>query len=112
MFNYDSAMSDTESHVFTNVSQPENESEDIPYNIDDFDNTVYPDDLVMKIVFVKGTIIEDKYYVKGKPYAKYVVLDSFQEVLDDEGIEYQDYCQALEGRAYLQMKQEGTLARE
>lgn len=109
IFNYDSAMSDTESHVFTNVSQS-NINTEYDYMYDDLGTQVLPDDLVMKVVFKKRKISKD--CLTTITFAKYVTIDNYVELIDDIGIEYQDYSFAIEGREYLQKKLEGVLDRE
>lgn len=111
MFIYDSAMSDTESHVFTNVSQSnKNVQLEYDYMYDDFGTQVYDDDLVMKVVFKKKKV--SKGCLTTITFAKYVTIDNYVELIDDEGIEYQDYSFAIEGKEYLQKKLEGALDRE
>ena len=109
MFNYDSAMSDTESHVFTNVSQS-NINTEYDYMFDDYGTQVFPSDLVMKVVFSKREITQDR--LVKVTFAKYVVIDNYVELIDDIGIEYQEYSFAIEVREYLQKKLEGALERE
>lgn len=112
MFDYDTAMADTDSHVFTNVIQT-NESyirSEYDYMYDDFGTQVNPTDLVMKVVFSKKEVIKDR--LIKVTFAKYVTIDNYVELIDDVGIEYQDYSFAIEGREYLQKKLEGVLDRE
>lgn len=111
MFNYDSAMTDPKSHVLTNVSQSENDVQsEYDYMYDDFGTQVYDDDLVMKVVFKKRKV--SKGCLTTITFAKYVTIDNYVELIDDVGIEYQDYSFAIEGREYLQKKLEGVLDRE
>ena len=109
MFNYDRAMADTKSHIFTNVSQS-NINTEYDYMFDDYGTQVFPSDLVMKVVFSKREITQDR--LVKVTFAKYVVIDNYVELIDDIGIEYQDYSFAIEGREYLQKKLEGVLDRE
>lgn len=111
MFNYDSAMTDPKSHVLTNVSQSENDVQsEYDYMYDDFGTQVYDDDLVMKVVFKKRKVSTG--CLTTITFAKYVAIDNYVELIDDIGIEYQDYSFAIEGREYLQKKLEGVLDRE
>ncbi|MFC0278132.1 hypothetical protein ACFFH2_15770 [Enterococcus devriesei] len=112
MFNYDSAMADPESHIFTNVSQTNSSDaqSEYDYMYDDFGTQVYSSDLVMKVVFSKKEIIKDR--LIKVTFAKYVTIDNYIELIDDIGIEYQDYSFAMEGKEYLQKKLEGALDRE
>lgn len=112
MFHHDNAMTDTENHVFINVNQAPKTSNlaDDEYLYDDFGTHVLPDDLVMKVIFSKKEIRQDR--LIKITFAKYVTIDNFVELIDDIGIEYQDYSFAMEGREYLQKKIEGALDRE
>lgn len=110
MFDYDTAISDTESHVFTNICNQNNFESEYDYMLDDFGSRVLPDDLVMKVVFSKKEIIQDR--LIKVTFAKYVTIDNYVELIDDIGIEYQDYSFAIEGKEYLQKKLEGALDRE
>lgn len=110
MFNYDRAIQNPENRIFINVNPKKQIEEEYDYKNDDLGNVVYPSDLVMKIVFSKREIIEDR--LIKVTFAKYVLLDNYQEMLDEIGIEYQDYSFAIEGREYLQKKLEGVLDRE
>lgn len=109
MFNYDRAMADTKSHIFTNVSQS-NINTEYDYMFDDYGTQVFPSDLVMKVVFSKREITQDR--LVKVTFAKYVSIDNYVELIDGIGIEYQDYSFAIEGREYLQKKLEGVLDRE
>lgn len=112
MFNRDVAMSDPDSRVFTNI-RPRSTTpveDDYDYNLDDFGSQVLPDDLVMKVVFKKRKITND--CLTTITFAKYVTIDNYVELMDDVGIEYQDYSFAIEGREYIQKKLEGALDRE
>ncbi|MGM0173670.1 hypothetical protein [Enterococcus sp. DIV0800] len=111
-FDYDSKMADPESHIFTNVRQTNNSGarSEYDYMYDDFGTQVYPKDLVMKVVFSKREVIKDR--LIKVTFAKYVTIDNYVELIDDIGIEYQDYSFAMEGKEYLQNKLEGALDRE
>lgn len=112
MFDYDKAISDPDNHVFTNVNQTQikNDKSEYDYMYDDFGTQVYDSDLVMKVVFSKRQITQDR--LVKVTFAKYVVIDNYVELIDDIGIVYQDYSFAIEGREYLQKKLEGVLDRE
>ncbi|WP_379946433.1 hypothetical protein [Enterococcus devriesei] len=112
MFDYDKAISDSDNHLFTNVNQTlnKNDNPEYGYLYDDFGTQVLPDDLVMKVVFKKRKISKD--CLTTITFAKYVTIDNYVELIDDVGIEYQDYSFAIEGKEYLQKKIEGTLDRE
>ncbi|SPW86820.1 Uncharacterised protein [Enterococcus malodoratus] len=112
MFDYDAAMADSDNRVFTNIKQqtPNPVEVDYDYNLDDLGSQVLPDDLVMKVVFKKRKISEG--CLTTITFAKYVTIENYVELIDDIGIEYQDYSFAIEGREYLQKKLEGALDRE
>ncbi|MDT2759302.1 hypothetical protein [Enterococcus xiangfangensis] len=112
MFDYDTAMADPASRIFTNVSQASNSDvqSEYDYMYDDFGTQVYDDDLVMKVVFKKRKISNG--CLTTLTFAKYVMIDNYAELIDDIGIEYQDYSFAIEGKEYLQKKLEGALDRE
>ena len=112
MFDYDKAISDPDNHVFTNVNQTQikNDKSEYDYMYDDFGTQVLPDDLVMKVVFKKRKVSND--CLTTITFAKYVTIDNYVELIDDVGIEYQDYSFAIEGKEYLRKKIEGTLACE
>ncbi|EOI58876.1 hypothetical protein [Enterococcus gilvus] len=112
MFNRDVAISDPDNRVFTNINPRSTEAAEVDYdyNLDDFGSQVLPDDLVMKVVFKKRKISKD--CLTTITFAKYVTIDNYVELIDDVGIEYQDYSFAIEGREYLQKKLEGALDRE
>lgn len=110
MFDYDTAMADPDSHVFTNVNQKNDIQSEYDYMYDDFGTQVLPDDLVMKVVFKKRKVSKDR--LTTITFAKYVTIDNYVELIDDIGIEYQDYSFAIEGREYLQKKLEEALDRE
>lgn len=120
MFDYDTAMADPKCRLFTNINQtPERiDKSDYDYMYDDFGTQVLPDDLVMKVVFKKKDVVSVSHSGKFEQrlvtvaFAKYVAIDNFVELIDDIGIEHQDYCFAMEGRDYLQQKLEGALDRE
>lgn len=112
MFNRDVAMSDPDNRLFTNI-RPRSTTpveDDYDYNLDDFGSQVYDDDLVMKVVFKKREISNDRLIMST--FVKYVTIDNYVELIDDIGIEYQDYSFAIEGREYLQKKLEGALDRD
>lgn len=109
-FDYDTAMAAPDSRVFTNVNQKNDNQSEYDYMHDDFGTQVYDDDLVMKVVFKKRKISKDR--LTTITFAKYVTFDNYVELMDDIGIEYQDYSFAIEGREYLQKKLEGALDRE
>lgn len=112
MFDYDAAMADPRNRVFTNVVSIQDDSNqtDFDYMLDDYGTQVLPNDLVMKVVFSKKEIIQDR--LIKVTFAKYVSIDNYVELIDDIGIEYQDYSFAMEGKEYLQRKLEGALDRE
>ncbi|MDT2422450.1 hypothetical protein P7D66_08675 [Enterococcus avium] len=120
MFDYDAAMADTTCRLFTNINQTSerNDKSDYDYMYDDFGTQVLPDDLVMKVVFKKKDVVNIPHSGKFEQhlvtvtFAKYVTIDNYVELMDDIGIEYQDYSFAMEGRDYLQQKLEGALDRE
>ncbi|WP_071863463.1 hypothetical protein, partial [Enterococcus devriesei] len=91
MFDYDTAMADPESHIFTNVSQTNNSlaQSEYDYMYDDFGTQVYSSDLVMKVVFKKRKVNNN--CLTTITFAKYVTIDNYVELIDDIGIEYQDY---------------------
>lgn len=112
MFNRDVAMSDPDNRLFTNI-RPRSTTpveDDYDCNLDDFGSQVYDDDLVMKVVFKKREISNDRLIMST--FVKYVTIDNYVELIDDIGIEYQDYSFAIEGREYLQKKLEGALDRD
>lgn len=112
MFNRDVAMADPDNRVFTNIKprNPNPVEVDYDYNLDDLGSQVLPDDLVMKVVFKKRKISEG--CLTTITFTKYVTIDNYVELIDDIGIEYQDYSFAIEGREYLQKKLEGALDHE
>ena len=112
MFNRDVAMSDPDNRVFTNIRPSNLVCTEVAYdyNLDDFGSQVSPDDLIMKVVFSKKEVREDR--LIKVTFAKYVTIDNYIELIDDVGIEHQDYSFAIEGREYLQKKLEGALDRE
>ena len=110
MFIYDIAMGDPDNRTFTNVNPKEDIQSEYDYMYDDFGTQVLPDDLVMKVVFQTRKISKD--CLTTITFAKYVTIDNYVELIDDVGIEYQDYSFAIEGREYLQKKLEGVLDRE
>ena len=103
MFDYDKAISDPDNHVFTNVNQTlnKNDNPEYGYMYDDFGTQVLPDERKIS-----------KDCLTTITFAKYVTIDNYVELIDDIGIEYQDYSFAIEGKEYLQKKIEGTLDRE
>ncbi|MBU5364263.1 hypothetical protein KQI33_02590 [Enterococcus devriesei] len=110
MFDYDTAMADTKNHVFTNITQQNDIDSEYDYMFDDLGSEVHPEDLVMKVVFLKKEIHGDR--LLKVTFAKYVTIDNYVDLIDDIGIEYQDYSFAIEGKEYLQKKLEGALERE
>lgn len=74
MYDYDTKMEDLDSHIFTNVSQSNVQAE-YDYMYDDLGTMVYPDDLVMKVVFKKKKIIDCKFGKRlvTETFAKYVL---------------------------------------
>lgn len=110
MFDYDTAMADTKNHVFTNITQQNDIDSEYDYMFDDLGSEVHPEDLVMKVVFLKKEIHGDR--LLKVTFAKYVTIDNYVDLIDDIGIEYQDYSFAIEGKEYLRKKLEGALERE
>ncbi|GCF92472.1 hypothetical protein NRIC_03630 [Enterococcus florum] len=119
MFNYDAAMADPEYRGFTNVSfVPESDQEEQVINEDDFQQTVDIYDTVMKVVFKKSELVETPHIGGNEKrlvtvqFAKYVLLENYEELLDDIGWEFHFASTPMKGQEYITLKMEGMLEHE
>lgn len=86
MFDYDKAISDPDNHVFTNVNQTQikNDKSEYDYMYDDFGTQVLPDDLVMKVVFKKRKVANQKPSAENLRKVATYLETTIEELLNKE----------------------------